>query len=66
MMGQEAGVCQLPDAGGTRMKLLGMTVLSSNHRITIPPRAIEALKMKEGDMLVFHEDGGRLIISVEK
>jgi bifunctional DNA-binding transcriptional regulator/antitoxin component of YhaV-PrlF toxin-antitoxin module len=48
------------------MKLLGMTVLSSNHRITIPPRAIEALKMKEGDMLVFHEDGGRLIISVEK
>jgi bifunctional DNA-binding transcriptional regulator/antitoxin component of YhaV-PrlF toxin-antitoxin module len=55
-----------PESGGRRMKLLGMTELGTNNRITIPPRAMDELKMKKGDILVFYEHDGNLVISVDR
>ena len=48
------------------MVLLGMVELGSNNRITIPPRAVAALKLKKGDLLVFYEEDGSMVIKIEK
>lgn len=52
--------------GGKTMVLLGMVELGSNNRITIPPRAVAALKLKKGDLLVFYEEDGSMVIKIEK
>jgi len=49
-----------------QMKLLGMVELGTNKRITIPQKAMDVLKIKQGDILVFYEDGGNLVVKVEK
>ena len=48
------------------MKLLGMTELGTNNRLTIPPRAMVTMKMKKGDILVFYEHDGNLVISIDR
>lgn len=52
--------------GGDAMGLLGLAELGSSNRITIPPRAVAALKLKKGDLLVFYEENGNLVIKVNE
>lgn len=48
------------------MKLLGSIELGTNSRITLPARAIEAVKFEPGMILLVYEHGGNLVIRKPK
>lgn len=46
----------------TIMKLLGTVELGTNNRMTLPTRAVESLRIKQGDILLLYDDKGALVI----
>ena len=48
------------------MILLGTIQLTTNKRMTIPQNLMDALDVKEGDFLLFYEDGGTVIVKKEE
>ena len=54
--------CPSPDAMG---KALGSSTVTTRFQVTIPGKARRLLKVEEGDILVFFEDGSRVYVSTE-
>jgi len=46
-----------------RREILGMSKLTYKFQVTIPKKVREKFELKEGDMLVFIEEDGRLILT---
>jgi len=46
-------------------KILGMSTVSPKSQVTIPKRVRERFKIKEGDSVIFCEDGGKLVLRGE-
>jgi len=49
-----------------KMRLLGSVELTTHNRITMPSKLVKALKIGEGDFLLFYEDKGVVTVKVEK
>jgi len=45
-----------------KREILGMSKVTYKFQITIPKRVRERFNLKEGDMLVFIEEDGKLIV----
>jgi len=48
--------------GGMRKEVLGMSKITHKFQITVPKRVREELNLKEGDVLVFLIEDGKLIL----
>jgi len=46
-------------------KALGSSKVTVRYQVTVPEEVSRKLKVKEGDMLVFVEEGKRIYISTE-
>lgn len=46
-------------------KALGSSTVTTRFQVTIPGKARRLLKVEEGDILVFFEDGSRVYVSTE-
>lgn len=47
---------------GSRREVLGVSKITYKFQITIPKRVREKFSVREGDMLVFVEESGKLIL----
>jgi len=45
-----------------KRKLLGISKLSTDNKMTLIERAVELLNTKKGDLIAFYEDGGKVCI----
>ncbi len=49
------------------MKMLGMLEVTTNNRITLPKKLVDALKASSGDFLLFYEkEDGTIVVKREK
>lgn len=47
----------------SKREILGMSKITYKFQVTIPKRAREKFELKEGDVLVFFEEDGRLTLT---
>ncbi len=44
-------------------KILGTSKLSHKYQVTVPKEARDEFKLQEGDIVVFAEESGKLVLS---
>ena len=44
------------------VKLFAAADITTNNRITVPKKVMDALKLKEGDIILFYRKNGTIIV----
>ncbi len=52
------------DCMSEKRKLLGISKLSTDNKMTLIERAVEILSAKKGDIIAFYEENGKVCVEI--